>query len=614
MDPFRPISVERILEGSDIGYKDGKVEFWIPSFQRGYRWEPQQVIDLLDDLYNFAASGEIVYFMQPLVVRPHKCDDGTVKGWDVLDGQQRLTTIYLILNSRHMQESLSGRLANWVENHIYSINYCTSDRNIDWNNLDSLEKMDYYYLLRAWNAIDKWFGEKNENDSTVEEMCKALCADTGKGGKHVDFIWYEVDAKESKDLASIAIFNRLNKGQIKLTSSELIKALFVLCKNRPNDTIPFATDWDIKEKRFQDDAFWYFLNSQANEVQTRMDLLFDVTYERYKAEGKTNQTSAYRFFQEEYDKSPDDKVDFAKLWDVTDGYYNELLQWYEDTTMYNYVGYLIHTGKKISDIQRRMSERRKMNESENLEWDTDMTYQVLKDMISESVKNCELSELQYDSDNGMIRKILLLFNILSYNTSDQRFPFDKYVNESWDIEHVDSQSGSKSLQATDDKKSWLSFVIKGLTVYHAADNEIDDLIKEACKIRQTLEETGKDEGKSFEDFYDKIIKFQSKGNGNQPTDSTDDDKQGLGNLTLLDCQTNRGYKDAPYPYKRYCIISRDKAGGFVPLCTKNLFLKYYSDDDRMASQMDIIRWHHEDKVSYFAAIEKVLDPFINPIK
>lgn len=612
MDSFSPISVESILEGTDIGYPSGGVEFWIPSFQRGYRWEPQQVNDLLDDLYNFPASNEEVYYLQPLVVRKHKCEDGTVKGWDVLDGQQRLTTIFLILDSTITDEVLSPRLATWVKEQKFTINYCTPDRKIEWDKLDSLDKMDYFYLLRARNAIAEWFNSKQANDSTIETMYKSLCAKPdGSNRKHVDFIWYEVCGDESKELASIEIFNRLNKGQIKLTSSELIKALFVISKSQLYDTVSLATEWDIKEKRFQDESFWCFLNNSHTEIQTRMDLLFDITYERYKAEGKTAQTSAYRFFQEEYDKSFVHKTaaenNFDRLWDITDKYYNDLIEWYEDTYMYNFIGYLVHTGKKISDIQQRLIIERKNCKEE---WSTEKTYEVLKKLISESIKGYNLSTLQYDKEPDKIRRVLLLFNVLSYNTSGQRFPFDKYVNEKWDIEHVDSQSNSKSLQATDDKISWLSFVIKGFQVYHNADKEIQGLIDDATSIKQRLEETKVDEGNTFEDFYKKIMVFQSKGNNNENSDALDDDKHGLGNLTLLDCQTNRGYKDAPYPYKRYCIISRDKSGGFVPLCTKNLFLKYYSDDDRAATQMDIIRWHPEDKENYFAAIENMLNPFI----
>lgn len=78
-----------------------KHHFVIPSYQRGYRWEEKQVVDLLDDICEFAKQDkEDSYYLQPLVVKPCKwsvADDMQIDAWEVLDGQQRLTTLKLIL-------------------------------------------------------------------------------------------------------------------------------------------------------------------------------------------------------------------------------------------------------------------------------------------------------------------------------------------------------------------------------------------------------------------------------------------------------------------------------------------------------------------------------------
>ena len=68
--------------------------FVVPSYQRGYRWTPRQVQDLLDDLTDFAKHGApgVLYCLQPIIV---KGDKGT---WELIDGQQRLTTVYILLN------------------------------------------------------------------------------------------------------------------------------------------------------------------------------------------------------------------------------------------------------------------------------------------------------------------------------------------------------------------------------------------------------------------------------------------------------------------------------------------------------------------------------------
>ena len=71
-----------------------KESFFIPAYQRGYRWTNRQVIELLEDVYEFCSrrktSDDEFYCLQPIVVTP-KGDQ-----WELVDGQQRLTTILLM--------------------------------------------------------------------------------------------------------------------------------------------------------------------------------------------------------------------------------------------------------------------------------------------------------------------------------------------------------------------------------------------------------------------------------------------------------------------------------------------------------------------------------------
>lgn len=66
---------------------DIRGSFYIPSYQRGYRWSETEVVRLLDDIYQ---NGKKNYCLQPVVVR--KKEDQ----YELIDGQQRLTTLYLI--------------------------------------------------------------------------------------------------------------------------------------------------------------------------------------------------------------------------------------------------------------------------------------------------------------------------------------------------------------------------------------------------------------------------------------------------------------------------------------------------------------------------------------
>lgn len=66
---------------------DVKGTFFVPSYQRGFRWGEYEVLRLLNDVYS---NGKKNYCLQPVVVRK--------KGdfYELIDGQQRLTTLYLI--------------------------------------------------------------------------------------------------------------------------------------------------------------------------------------------------------------------------------------------------------------------------------------------------------------------------------------------------------------------------------------------------------------------------------------------------------------------------------------------------------------------------------------
>ncbi len=139
---FDLISVKNLLDK----------RFFIPSYQRGYRWGKKQVDDLLNDIND----SEMNYCIQPLVVKifdeneynSKDKQDGTEKKevkYIVIDGQQRLTTIFLILKALR-------------ENNIYSLKYETrSDSESFLNKIekkDNKEKIpDFWYIQNAYNYI-----------------------------------------------------------------------------------------------------------------------------------------------------------------------------------------------------------------------------------------------------------------------------------------------------------------------------------------------------------------------------------------------------------------------------------------------------------------------------
>ena len=141
-----------------------KEHFLVRSYQRGYRWQRVNVFDLLNDLCDFIHSEKILYSLQPLVVY-----ESTQGVYHVVDGQQRLTTVSILLGYLGLErlsieyESRKGQRNTLVE----------ESRNID-----------QYHVNQAYLSIEKWFEERLEEK---ELFIKLL---TGGLNKTVGFVWY----------------------------------------------------------------------------------------------------------------------------------------------------------------------------------------------------------------------------------------------------------------------------------------------------------------------------------------------------------------------------------------------------------------------------------------
>lgn len=120
-------------------------QFYIPAYQRGYRWTEQEVSDLLDDIYEFnigTPENSIKYCLQPLIVK--RRDDG---GFEVVDGQQRLTTIYIFLKLVYdmtRQEPYKLEYATRPNSQKFLEALSTHDGSIIEDNID------YYHITKAY--------------------------------------------------------------------------------------------------------------------------------------------------------------------------------------------------------------------------------------------------------------------------------------------------------------------------------------------------------------------------------------------------------------------------------------------------------------------------------
>jgi len=530
-----------------------ELKFLIPSYQRGYRWTKKEVLELLNDIDNFNPvdidyeGNKSWYCLQPIVVK----ENG--EKYEVIDGQQRLTTIYLILHY------LNSTFAEKFKSKIFDIDYETRKTVPEFLiNLTDTEKqnhdnIDFYYITEAYNIISEWFERDNFNNFNFQS----------KFNFNTKIIWYECNEEDA-----ISIFTRINMGKIPLTNAELIKALFLNSSNfgrNYNDKVrlkqlEISSEWDRIENSLHNDNFWFFISDE--ELMTnRIDYIFRLM----NSEKNTSDVYAtFRFFSSKFEKNS--KQVITDNWLDVKNYFQILEEWYNERELYHKVGFLVAEGMKLEDLVATSINMKKKDFKSYLD-------QVIKGIL----KNVKLDELQYGDKK--LKTVLLLYNIetmLQNDTVSSRFPFDLYKKEKWDIEHITSVKDSIPDQ-TNQKKNWLKDAI-----YFIEDEEL--------RTRAANSSIDQD----FEVIYEEIVDYFN-------SNVMENDVNDISNLALLDSATNRGYKNAVFPVKRMTIIQKEKSGKFIPICTKNAFLKYFSEyPPRMSF------WTQEDKDNYLDDIRRTL--------
>jgi uncharacterized protein with ParB-like and HNH nuclease domain len=606
------------------------MNFFIPSYQRGYRWDRQQIKDLLNDIYSFAIkknkSDREFYCLQPVVVKKCSFEDrrrnhlqsnlDNNEWYEVIDGQQRLTTIRIILAYLVQQHLRGAKLVDDYGKSEFVIDYETRrDTKKVFENMEGLnseETIDLYFIRQAYNAISEWFEKPDRSQRSVRESMLntfVLDMDEKKEDGVVQVIWYEINDDDNDKIKPIDTFIRINMGKIPLTNAELIKALLLQKRNFGEDNIAelrqieISNEWDRIEYALQNDDFWWFLNKNENRIPARIDFLFDLIYRINNSDSETkygtDKYTAFRYFNDKILKNP--TFENIKVeWDNIKDYFYAFDEWYNKPVWFHYIGFLIYCGVNILEIYKLYQDRKK-----------DEFTEELKKKIKEQIKNivCEKQgedyriHLPFESQNkDKIRKLLLLFNIefivkkhvdmMAKNRDDDndyfviKFPFELFKKEKWDIEHIDSQTPNEKGQ-----KEWLEMAQKDLM------NEMEKRDKKLLDDINKFIELPKPE--SFEKLYKRITKFA----GEEENDS--EMKNSIGNLTLLNSDINRSYGNALFPTKRRIIIEKDMEGKFIPICTKHVFLKYFDHEGASRTQ-----WGEKDMNNYQNHICKTLEEFL----
>ena len=672
------------------------MSFYIPSYQRGYRWTPQQVTDLLDDINDFinkqSENVDGFYCIQPLVVKEMlsdnvktafltdikqlQADDDIFEKtkellhkyskWEVIDGQQRLTTVYLILKYLR-EEAYSLEYQTRQNTTEENQNSCISTKKflgqIETYNDQSEEiyaTIDYHHFFRAYESINGWFECKCKEDSAFIEKFKDALLD------YVQFIWYKADDEEP-----IKVFTRLNIGKISLTNAELIKAMFL---NRSNfaglseehltsKQVEIASQWDNIEYSLQNDELWLFIHEKGYERPTRIDFIFDMICHKdsLKVGNEKCGDDEYRTFRyfDQYFKAQKEKgANGLKIiedcWQKVMDTFNIIQEWYNDVVLYHYIGFLIACGESLTNMIDKWNDYKSKDA---------FLKDIKESLIKDIIKKCYnidkgLENTVYEISDGpktKCRPILLLHNIQTVIAQNKelihrgdyqqgvfyKFPFHLYKKENWDIEHIDANT-ENPLDNLKDQKEWLRYAIIGKQFTEDLKKNIIDFLKEGKK----------DDTSKFSDLREKVI--EKAGSSQSEEDKWPDqenDKNKIWNYVLLDSGTNRGYGNSIFPAKRRSIIGKDRgikysvdetgqvlptveqeillsrlmkqniltdeekeqlnelkkysAVSFIPPCTRNVFMKYYTKQPN-----NLVEWGLNDAEAYLENIMILLDDFI----
>lgn len=281
--------------------------FNIPSYQRPYVWTEENVSELLEDItYTFKNNPKEMYFMGSLVLQSKGNNE-----YDILDGQQRLTTLSLILatirdliNCKSIKEEIQNNLyqkgketedipsrnrfifgiRNEVQ--IFFENYIIKEDGI--NNIEKVLEDDNFKnnisilnMINVIKVIKKYFIDNFEEELSLESLTEtSLLKFIVFLKKYLIFAYVCSDTREQ----AFRLFTILNNRGIPLTTADILKSLNL--DKIPDETQrnEYAKKWEELEQKYGDrfDRFLNFIRTIKLKEKARKNLLEEFEEKIYK--------------------------------------------------------------------------------------------------------------------------------------------------------------------------------------------------------------------------------------------------------------------------------------------------------------------------------------------
>lgn len=583
-----------------------ELKFYVDSYQRSYKWTKHQVQALLEDINDFECTQQQnFYCLQPIVIKKRQVNNEAYL--ELIDGQQRMTTIYIILsylqknNSFSLEYQTRKESAEFLRNQIIQVKDYTEQSYSDFiQKYPQFDNIDNFHFFNAYQCVQTWFQKKQQSQPNIRQdwLNKLL--------NHTQVIWYQVPNKATEldeKAQAIQIFQRLNQGKISLTNAELIKALFLNALELETTTenlkirqSEMANQWDLMEHTLQNPDFWAFVcPHQQNNIYTRIELIFDLLSRKNtlitksSTEEKLKKNQEYYTFNYYAELVETKNGSVLNLWkSVQQGFYR-LSEWFSNDEIYHLVGFIV--GQKIKSI----------TELWEISIDQDCSrsqfHTKLKNIIAEHIcKNFDekfplqnsliFENLNY-GENSKIMSLMLLISIDLHRKQRTRFSFKSYYASGiqWSLEHIHAQNSKE--QDDQNLDHWYAEQLDVLK--HITTDDLTPLYKQ--ELEQALVDWNTARNDANRMFY---IELQEK----YLKHFFERQKHQLDNLCLLNKNDNSALGNMLFFEKRQKVINLHKnEDTFIPIATQWVFAKYFN-----AQAENFTIWSQQDRTIYRQAL------------
>ena len=579
---FDVASTEGVLQ------QNGAKKYYIAPYQRGYKWASSSPNDavcvLISDLIDAAKDQDSEYYLQFITTKKSIIKEEPVL--EVIDGQQRLTTLTVLLsvlehikgdNEKAISDDLllyevRPKVTVFFQEHIYkNLGMLMSDT---WEGFikkyPENDEQDIYYLFSAANKINEMLQEEFYKDS---EDKKAI--DKNAVLKFKTYLLENVKIILNHITSNIdceEIFSNLNDNRVELTSSDLIKGLILTkaARETPNteNKITYKERMELRAiigRQWDEISHWanreeikiFYFPGPSNVLDKLLSLLaLDNGLD--KTNNISNKNAEFNYFQSEIKNGGKTA---SELFDNLKVIKSVLNEWFYDKKIYNSLGYVFFCRKfpkkSIDDYVSFIRNDRPILEKE------------LRKTIN-NILNFDIDELQYYKNNTEIYDLLLALNVFRDENS---FNFTAFNTQFWTLEHIFPQTPDELEDKLGEKDI--------LLLNSLCDKKLNYFEKVKDKL-QEYEET-----MNIKDVYKSLSEKMSKKtctlNSEEKTVlyrliKIDNEKlQSIGNMTLLTRSDNSSNGNGMFDKKRYNIVKRISKGSFVPKHTYDVFSKLISE-------------------------------------